>query len=49
MKPEKLQIPRFGREQIIGGFTTVTIDSKEAEIIKIAEKVNEIIDFLAPL
>lgn len=44
---EKLEIPHFGREVITDlGFKQIIMESKEAEIIKIAEKINEIIDTL---
>ena len=41
---EKVKVPQFGREEMIGGMRTVTMESKEAVIIELAEKVNEIVD-----
>lgn len=44
---EELEIPKFGREEITDlGFKVVTMESKESEIIKIAEKVNEIVQWI---
>jgi hypothetical protein len=45
-KIQKVKVPQFGNEEWRTGMMCVTMESKEAEIIKLAEKINEIIDFL---
>lgn len=47
---ERLNVPTFGREDVVFSngveYKNLTMESNEAEIIKLAEKVNEIIDVL---
>jgi len=40
---EKIEVPQFGREIRPG---VIQMESKEGEIIKLAEKLNEIIDYI---
>jgi hypothetical protein len=42
---EKIDVPHFGRPIVPG---IIKMESQDAEIIKIAEKINEIIEFINP-
>jgi len=48
---EKIEVPRFGREEVMTmpdgtELTSVIMEDKESEIIALAEKVNEIVDYI---
>jgi len=44
MSIEKLEVPKFGYEEEIGGHVATIMESKESVIIELVEKVNELIE-----